>query len=86
MKIIGVVLLIMSGLIYTLERGYTMLSTSIVKAGFFAGGMTGEIPDLKISTFSDNLFVPLFFILGISILIYSFFKKHKSWRDFILKP
>ncbi|MBI6863802.1 MULTISPECIES: hypothetical protein [Lysinibacillus] len=75
MRIIGVALLIMAGLIYTIERGFTMLSTSIVQAGFFAGNMSGEVPDIKMSSFTDNLFVPLFFVLGIITLVYSFLKK-----------
>ncbi|MBG9693668.1 hypothetical protein ACE1MS_09480 [Lysinibacillus sp. fkY74-1] len=75
MRIIGVAFLIMAGLIYTIERGFTMLSTSIVQAGFFAGKMSGEVPDIKISSFTDNLFVPLFFVLGIITLVYSFLKK-----------
>lgn len=75
MRIIGVALLIMAGLIYTIECGFTMLSTSIVQAGFFAGNMSGEVPDIKMSSFTDNLFVPLFFVLGIITLVYSFLKK-----------
>lgn len=75
LRIIGVALLIMAGLIYTIERGFTMLSTSIVQAGFFAGNMSGEVPDIKMSSFTDNLFVPLFFVLGIITLVYSFLKK-----------
>lgn len=75
MKVVGVVLLVMSGLIYTLERGFTMLSTSIAQAGFFAGQMSGEVPDIKMSSFIDNLFVPLFFVLGIITLVYSYLKK-----------
>lgn len=75
MRIIGVAFLIMAGLIYTIERGFTMLSTSIVQAGFFAGNMSGEVPDIKMSSFTDNLFVPLFFVLGIITLVYSFLKK-----------
>ncbi|ACA40094.1 hypothetical protein Bsph_2543 [Lysinibacillus sphaericus C3-41] len=65
----------MAGLIYTIERAFTMLSTSIVQAGFFAGNMSGEVPDIKMSSFTDNLFVPLFFVLGIITLVYSFPKK-----------
>lgn len=75
LRIIGVAFLIMAGLIYTIERGFTMLSTSIVQAGFFAGRISGEIPEIKISSFTDNLFVPLFFVLGIITLVYSFLKK-----------
>ncbi|AMO33826.1 hypothetical protein J2D69_10290 [Lysinibacillus sphaericus] len=75
LRIVGVALLIMAGLIYTIERAFTMLSTSIVQAGFFAGNMSGEVPDIKMSSFTDNLFVPLFFVLGIITLVYSFPKK-----------
>ena len=75
LRIVGVALLIMAGLIYTIERGFTMLSTSIVQAGFFAGRISGEIPEIEISSFTDILFVPLFFVLGIITLVYSFLKK-----------
>ena len=74
-KITGIVFIIMSGLIYTLERGFSLLSTSLVKAGFFSGTMTGGVPEIETSGFLENWFVPLFLILGIMFLIYGFKKK-----------
>ena len=74
-KVTGIVFLIMSGLMYTLERGFSLISTSIVKAGFYAGTMTGEIPNVEASGFLTNLFVPLFLIIGAVLVIYDFKKE-----------
>ena len=77
-KVTGIVFIIVAGCIHTLERGFSLLSTSVVKAGFFSGQMTGGIPDVENSGFFDNLFVPVFLILGIVFLIYGFSKYEKS--------
>lgn len=77
-KITGIVFIVMAGFIYTLERGFSLLSTSVVRAGFFAGQMTGEVPDVETGGFFDNLFVPAFLILGIIFIIYGFSKFEKN--------
>ncbi|QDQ02375.1 hypothetical protein FOH38_18900 [Lysinibacillus fusiformis] len=74
-KVLGVVLIIISGLIYSLERGFSMLSTSMIRAGFFSGGMTGEVPEVEVNTFFSNFYVPLFLIVGLMLVIYGFLKK-----------
>ncbi|MBP1949898.1 hypothetical protein [Virgibacillus litoralis] len=74
-KITGIVFIIMSGLIYTLEKGFSLLSTSIVRAGFFSGAKTGGVPEIEASGFFGNLYVPLFLILGLLFIIYGFLKK-----------
>ncbi|MCF6137709.1 hypothetical protein [Pseudalkalibacillus berkeleyi] len=74
-KITGLLLAIMSGLIYTLERGVSLISSSLIKAGFFSGRMTGEVPEVEASGFFSNLFVPLFFFTGLALIIYSIKKK-----------
>lgn len=74
-RISGIILIIMSGLIYTLERGFSLLSTSLVRAGFYSGSMTGEIPEVEASGFFENGFVPFFLVLGLAFLIYGFQKK-----------
>ena len=66
-KITGFVFIIISGLIYTLERGFSLISTSIIQAGFFSGAMTGEVPE--VSAFSLNLFIPIFLIIGAALII-----------------
>lgn len=73
-RVTGIVFIIMAGFIYTLERGFSLLSTSIVRAGFFAGGNTGGVPEIEINSLFNNLFVPAFLILGILSLIYGFSK------------
>lgn len=70
--LIGAIFIVMSGLIYTIERGFTILSTNIVKSGFYSGGMTGEVPEVETNNMFDNLYVPGFLLIGILLLIYSF--------------
>lgn len=77
-KIIGVVFISMAGLIYSLERGFSFLSTSTEKAGALAGNATGEIPNININGFFDNMFVPIFLIVGIIFLTYGFNKTKKN--------
>lgn len=74
-KVTGIILIIMSGLIYTLERGFSLVSTSIVKAGFYSGTMTGGVPEVEASGFFNNWFVPLFLVVGLALVIYDFKKK-----------
>ena len=74
-KILGAVFIIISALIYSLERGFSMLSTSLIRAGFFSGGMTGEVPQVEVHTLFSNFFVPLFLIIGSIFVIYGFMKK-----------
>ena len=73
-KITGIVFIAMAGLIYTLERGFSLLSTSIIRAGFFSGQMSGEVPDVETNVFFANLFVPVFLIIGIIFVLYDFRK------------
>ena len=69
-----IVFITMAGLIYTLERGFSMLSTSIIRAGFISGQMSGEVPDVENIGFFANLFVPAFLIIGIIFVLYDFRK------------
>lgn len=73
-KITGIVFIAMAGFIYTLERGFSLLSTSIIQAGFFSGQISSEVPGVETNCFNANLFVPAFLILGIIFLIYGFSK------------
>ena len=77
-KIIGFVFIFMSGLVYTLEKGFSLLSTSIVLAGFYSGEMGGEVPEVEANGFFDNLYVPAFLILGLIFLIYGLSKSKKN--------
>ena len=76
-KVMGFVFILMSGFIYTLEKGFNLLATSTVKGGFMAGENTGEVPEIETIGYFDNLFVPVFMVLGIILLIYSFRKKKR---------
>ncbi|PID21621.1 hypothetical protein CSV61_07915 [Sporosarcina sp. P3] len=71
-KILGLVFIVTSGFIYTLEKGFSMLSSSIVQAGFYSGGMTGEVPEIEVSGFFENLYVVPLLVLGILILLVGF--------------
>lgn len=77
-KITGIVFIAMAGFLYTLERGFSLLSTSVIQAGFFSGQMNGEVPEVEVNGFFANLFVPVFLILGIIFLIYGFSKIVKN--------
>lgn len=74
-KLLGIVLIVTSGIIYTLERIISTLSSSLTLAGFWAGNRTGEVPQVEVSGFFDNFYVPLLLISGIVLLIYGFMKK-----------
>lgn len=77
-RVMGFVYIMMAGLIYTLERGFSYLSTSTETAGALAGENTGEMPGVSINGFFDNLFVPVFIVLGVILLIYGFSKSESS--------
>ncbi|MGD6993125.1 hypothetical protein [Sutcliffiella horikoshii] len=74
-KTIGFVFIVMSGIIYTLERGFSLISTSLIKAGFFSGTMSGAVPEVEASGFFNNLFVPLFLLIGVALVIHGIKKK-----------
>lgn len=74
-KITGIVLIVISGFIYTLEKGFSLLASSIVKAGFFSGAMGGLVPEVESAGFFDNLYVPIFMVVGFGLIIYGFRKK-----------
>jgi len=66
----------MSGFTYTLEKGFYLLSTSTIKAGFLSGENTGEVPEVETIGFFNNLFVPVFLVMG--IIFYGFSKSEKN--------
>ncbi|WP_163970345.1 hypothetical protein [Oceanobacillus halotolerans] len=73
-KVTGIIFIIMSGFLYTLENGFSILATSIVRAGFYAGTMTGGVPEVEGSGLFDNTFVPLFLIIGLVCFSYGYKK------------
>ncbi|MEK3886441.1 hypothetical protein [Bacillus sp. FSL K6-3431] len=74
-KILGFIFLLASGLIYALEDLSSVLSTSIIQAGFFSGQMSGSVPEVEKAHLFDNLFVPLFFLISLVLLVYGFKKR-----------
>jgi hypothetical protein len=74
-QVLGTVFIIMSGLIYSLERGFSMLSASLIRAGFFSGRMTGEVPEVEVNGIFSNFYIPLFLIVGLILVILGFMKK-----------
>ena len=42
-RILGFVFILVGGIIYSIERAVSIMSTSMIRAGFFAGSMTGEV-------------------------------------------
>lgn len=74
-KVLGAVFIMMSGFLYSLERGFSMLATGTVEAGFLSGAMDGEVPEIEASGFFTNVYVPLFLIVGLILIIYGFIKK-----------
>ncbi|KQL52671.1 hypothetical protein AN964_03445 [Heyndrickxia shackletonii] len=74
-KVLGAIFILVSGFMYSIERAVTMLSTNVVIAGFYAGKITGEVPKVEVASVFSNLFVPIFFVLGIILIIYGFRKR-----------
>lgn len=74
-KVMGFIFLLASGLIYTLERIFTAFSTSTIQAGFFAGQMTGQVPEVEEAGLFDNYFVPFFLLIGLCLLVYGITKR-----------
>jgi len=76
--IIGCLFLVVSALIYTSERAFLFMATSLQLAGFLSGGVGGTVPQIKVAGFFDNFFSPLFLVLGLlsfTLFLFSSFKK-----------
>lgn len=73
--VIGVMFITVSGVMYTIERAATYIAGNIKLAGFYAGRMSGEVPSPKMPSFSDNIFVPVFLLVGISIIAFASLKR-----------
>jgi hypothetical protein len=74
-EILGTIFILMSGFIYTIERGFSILSSSLVRAGFLSGRWGGEVPRVEISGFFTNVYVPLFLMVGLALVFYGFMKR-----------
>ena len=74
-KVTGVLLIITSAVLFTIERVFSMISTSIAKSGFYAGGWTGTVPEIEVNGFFDNIYVPILLLAGIVCFIYGLRKE-----------
>ncbi|SYX86039.1 conserved protein of unknown function [Paenibacillus alvei] len=57
------------------ERAASQIAGYLELSGFLAGGKTGNVPIPKTAGFFDNLFIPLFLIIGIVLLILGRYKR-----------
>jgi hypothetical protein len=73
--VIGVMFIIVSGLMYTIERATTYIAGNLQLAGFYAGRMSGEVPSPQMPSFSDNIFIPVFLLVGIAIIAFASLKR-----------
>lgn len=73
-KILGTILMVISGLIYSLERITARISSSIIEAGHASNGLSAEIRT-DYPGFFDNFFVWFFLFIGFLLLAYGFPKK-----------
>ncbi|MBB3127026.1 putative membrane protein [Paenibacillus rhizosphaerae] len=76
--IIGSMFIVVSGLIYTIERAVSNIAGNIKLAGFYAGRMTGEVPSPQIPGFSDNIFAPLFLLSGLIIIAVALLRSYNN--------
>jgi len=72
--IIGACFILLSAILYTLERITAKISASIVAAGFASHGI-GADPAPKYPEFFDNFFVAFFLIGGLALLAYDSLRK-----------
>lgn len=74
-SVLGFVFILLAGMMYTLERAASQIAGYLELSGFLAGGKTGNVPIPKTAGFFDNLFIPLFLIIGIVLLILGRYKR-----------
>lgn len=79
-SLLGAAFIIISGIIYTVERVVSLIASSIYVSGWHSGGRTGEVPQIEVNGFFDNLFVPGFLLIGAVLVIFGLSKKFKSKR------
>lgn len=72
--IIGAIFVFASGLIYTIERAAANIAGNLELAGFHAGGRTGEVPASELPGFSDNVYVPVFLVVGLALIAFASLK------------
>jgi hypothetical protein len=74
-KLLGTIFMIISGIIFTIERCVANISGSLIVAGHASHGTAvGFQPEYP--SFNDNFFVLFFLIIGILIFAYGLIKKN----------
>ncbi|TCZ74037.1 hypothetical protein E0485_20395 [Paenibacillus albiflavus] len=73
--IMGIVFIIASGVIYTLERMAATIAGSIELAGFYTAHISGTVPSTVMPGFGDNIVVPAFLIIGLAFFAYASLRK-----------
>ncbi|MFC6229504.1 hypothetical protein ACFQI7_16925 [Paenibacillus allorhizosphaerae] len=56
--VIGVMFIIASGVVYTIERAAASIAGQIKLAGFYAGHLSGEVPSPQMPRFSRKHICP----------------------------
>ena len=74
-KILGTVLMIVSGLFYTSERIAEKLAAALVASGYASAGV-GTDRAVSYPGFFENFFVWFFFFVGFLLLVYGFPKNN----------
>jgi len=76
-KISGIILIVMSGIIYTLENITEKISSAMVASGYAMTGIGVDRTYNNIGLF-DNFFVWFFFLVGFILLVFGFPKEKKN--------
>ncbi|MFC6333078.1 hypothetical protein ACFP56_10620 [Paenibacillus septentrionalis] len=75
-KILGIILIVMSGIIYTMENITEKISSALVATGYAITGIGVDRTGNNIGLF-ENFFVWLFLLVGFILLASGFSKERK---------
>lgn len=72
---LGAAFLISAGVIYAIERVGSLIARSHEIAALHEANMFNALPKTHITSFFDNIFVPILALLGMILFVYGFPKK-----------
>lgn len=72
--VLGFLFIMLAGLIYTIERAASAIAGNVELAGFWAGGITGQVPVPETAGFFENPFAPLFVVAGALLLFFGWYE------------
>lgn len=72
---LGASFLISAGVIYAIERVGSLIARSHEIAALYEANMFNALPEIHITSFFDNIFVPILAFLGMILFVYGFPKK-----------